>query len=335
VQFTQVDYLRVLAEQDIAPYFRKRFLAIAFRTLPLRQLNAAAQQGRFDRNELIQRWQDIGFSATDASTMADTTLVQAARQSASLGHGYTPAVVSELAQEGLIDKATANARLAPQGFTPAQVDDLFEVSSLKFDLAQRKKYDLKSVNEYAILAVKAWEAGVVSRQNAHDALTRAGYSDASATLELDTANLRQRMLSIEGATKAIHKAFLYGEIAPTDAATALVLAGIIPPAEQTLVTRWQLEMTVARRFMSGSKIITWMKKGILSIANGQQRLLNLGYPVTEVMLAIAEAQQDIQRAQALAAQRNVKALAAAQKAAAAAISKTQKQFCKVYSPSRL
>ena len=335
IQFDARDFNRLLAEQDIAPYFRERLRSIAYRVLPLRQLNQAAQQGRFNRAELIERWKDIGFNDTDAPLMADTLLVLAARQRASLGKGYTPAVVSKLAAANLIDKQAANAALNPQGFSAADVDTLFEVAGLLEQARIQEKYDAASITNYAKLAAKAYGTGAVDRANAYGALRNAGYTDNAAQLVLSTVDLQERYKAVNVAVKSVHRARIYGEVDNASALAALQTVGIPAQRAQDYVNQWALELTVPRISASTSRIMAWMRKGLLSIANGQTRLANLGWAPDDVNLMTLEVQQEVMLAKQKANAANARALAKAQRDAQRALKTTQMAFCKLYTPSKL
>lgn len=330
VAFTQQDFLRVLAEQDVAPYFRQRFLAIAFRVLPLRQLNQAAQQGRFDLAELTERWKDIGFNAVDADLMARTLLVQAARAKASLGKGYTPAVVAKLSAANLIDKQTANDKLNPQGFSAADVDTLFEVAGLLEQVRVQEKYDALSIKKYADLAVKAYSEGAVDRDNAYGALIRAGFTDQAANLTLATADLDQQRRAVAVAVRSIHKARLLGEVDNSGALAALQTIGVPSLRANQYVQQWALELTVPRISASTARIMAWMKKGLLSIANGAQRLVNLGWNPPDIQLMVLEVQQYVELASKKANATAAKQLKQAQKDAQTAIDKSQAACRRIY-----
>lgn len=335
IQFTKDDLINLLAEQDVAPWYRPRLSAIAFRTIPLRQLNQAAQSGAFDHTEMVARYQDIGYSAADAETLATSTEHLAARQLASASHGYTAALVSELAQYGQISKADANAYLNPQGFDAAKVDQLFTASADRRILAERKKHDEGTVNDYAKLALAAYEDGSATSDGARSALLDAGYSARAADLAIQTADLRVRKATIDAAAASVHKAFRYGAVDAVGATTALLAAGITQTMAGVYVQRWQLEMSVPRLSASSAAVLRWAKKGIMSVANARIRLVNLGWSPGDADLNLAEIEQAIRQAQQLAAQKRAKALAQAQKAAQSAIKAAQKESCRVYSAGKM
>ena len=335
IEFTPNDFNRLLAEQDIAPWFRKKLEAIAYRTIPLRQLNQAAQQGRFDHDELQARWQDIGFNAMDAGTLADTTLVTAARQLASAGKGYTAGLVADLAEYGLITKVDANSYLNPQGFNAAAVDQLFQAAGAKAELARRKKHDEGTVNAYAALALQAYEDGTVDAANATQALSNAGYSPDAASLAISTIDLRVRKATVDLAVTTIHKAYRFGAVDANGALNALIIAGVVQPMATTYVNRWQLEMSVPRVAASTAAVLRWTKKGIMSVPQAAIRLANLGWSSGDINLQLLEIEQEINQANSLAASKKAKQLAQAQKAAQSALKATQRESCKIFSPSKM
>lgn len=335
VQFTANDFLRVLAEQDVAPFFRERLRQTSFRTISVRYLQQLAQQHLLDEAELVQRWQDLGNSPKDAPILGKMTWQMGQRQRAQYMKGYTPSVVAKLWPAGQIDRPTAYQVLKPLGMEPADVDTLLDVSTKEVIAAQYEKHTIKSIADYASLAVKAYRDGVVSAADAVAALQRAGYSVDAATLEIQSADLEAKVANINTARKAIRSAFLRGELNAADALNALTLAGVLPGPAATDVSLWTLQLTVPRKAQSRSMILKWAKDGIISVANAETRLLNLGYSPDTVGLDILDLAQTIKAAQAAAASRRAAQLARAQAAAQRALTATQKSFCKLYTPAKM
>lgn len=335
IQFTPDDFIRLLGENDIAPFFRQRLLNILYRTFPLRQLNQAAQQGRFTYDDLYQRWQDLCFSPFDADIMAHTTLVQAARTSATQGKGWTPSTISALAEEGLIDFNTAVARLTPQGFTQDQVTDLFDVASLKKIAADRKRFGDKAQRDYATEALSALEQGYVDPGTASNALIAAGYPADAAALEIQTALLRAAAKATAQASAAIKRAFTRGDLDKAGAIAALESVGVQPGPAAQMVTIWALSITPRKRALSKGEAIKLYTEGVMTVTELETRLKNLGYSAHDMSMLIAEANANIARANALAESRSVAALARAERAAAAADAAILRGYCRLWPAGKL
>ena len=335
IQFTPEDFVRLLGENDIAPFFRQRLLNILYRTFPLRQLNQAAQQGRFTYDDLYQRWQDLCFSPFDADIMAHTTLVQAARTSATQGKGWTAATISALAEEGLIDFNTAVARLQPQGFTPEQVTDLFDVAALKKIAADRKRYGDKAQRDYAGEALKALEDGYVDAGTASNALISAGYPPDAAALEIQTALLRAATKATAQATAAIKRAFTRGDLDRAGAVAALESVGVQAGPAAQMVGIWALAITPRKRSLAKAEAIRLYTEGIMTQAELATRLTNLGYNPHDITMMLAEAKNNIDRALARTEQRSAAALARAEKDTAAASAAILRGYCRLWPAGKL
>lgn len=335
VQFTEQDYLRILAEQDVAPYFRERMRQIAYRTLPIRQLTSSVKHGLFDRNELVNRWQDIGFKLSDAEKIADAMMIDAARQEATAGHGLTPSAVAKLSPGGFITRDEAIAALKPQGYTETEVDTLINVAKLERNANEEETRAKQVLAGYAKLASKAYAGGVIDRNAAFIALRSSGYTDDAANLELQTVQLQVSMARANEASKAVRKAFLRGELDATQAANALIAAGFTDIASVDYVSRWRLEMTVPRQHATTGQILKWAKEGTISVANAEQRLLNIGWSKGDVDIQVLELEQSIAQAAAKATANRAKILAEAQAAAKRALKLSQAGFCKLFTPSKM
>jgi hypothetical protein len=234
-----------------------------------------------------------------------------------------------------VTRAEAIAQLTPQGMSADDVDTLLDISMRKLRAAQYKKYNLRALNDYATLAARAYEDGVVSRDNAKQALVNAGYTDQAAELQMAKSDLDILKGQIDNATKAVRRAFLLGEVDQAGAVSALTLAGVLPPAAQRYVAGWQLQRTVPRISAATGKLLSWARRGLISVANLEVRLNNLGWNPPDIVLMLAEINQEIQQAQALAAKRHLADLAKAENAALRAQKAIQRAYCKPYSPAKL
>ena len=335
VQFQWQDFLRVLAEQDVAPYFRARLQAISYRTLPIRQLTQLVVTRQITEDELSERWQDIGYSPADSKLLARALMIQGNRQRATQQRGFTPAVVAKLWPAGKISYAEAVANLAPQGLEQTDVDTLLEVAEREAQAALYQKNTLASIREYASLATKAFADGVVSAVDAQAALTKAGFSPEAASVEIQTTTLRVKMTRIDQARNAIRRSFLRGEVNASEAESALALIGVQPDSIVASISLWQMQLTIPRKAAATGQIRKWAEEGLISLAAAETRFHNLGWRPEDITLMIAEINQTIKSAELRAQQRTDKALAQASARAAAAQLQIQKAYCRKYSPSKL
>ena len=335
VQFTSADFLRVLAEQDIAPYFRERLRQISYRTLPIRQLTQLVISRQITEAELAERWQDIGYKPDDAKLLAKALTVQGNRQRATQQRQYTPAVVAKLWPARQITRQEAIDALSSQGLSPGDVDTLLEVSDRLWQVAQYEKHTLSSLKAYASLAVKAYGDGVVAQADAVQALVNAGFPQQAAEIEIGTESLRRRVQKIDDAKAAIKKAFLRGEVNADQASTALQLAGVLADAAADYVQRWSLLLTVPRKAATRGQILKWAKEGIISAANAEARLLNLGYSPDTIALDMVELALTIRQAEQRAASQRAADLAKADAAIRRARQQTQRAYCRLYTPGKM
>jgi hypothetical protein len=333
--FTEADFLRVLAEQDVAPYFRQRLLDVSYNAISIRYLQQLAQRGLLSLEDLKSRWRDLGYRSAEADLLAQMSWWSGNRQKAIQEKGYTPAVVAKLWPAGQIDRPTAYRVLADQGMSPANVDTLLEVADKSLAASLYEAHSKKSLTDYASLAIKAYSDGVISASDATDALKAAGYTDTAAALEIRTALLRVQMADIDRVTKAIHRSFMRGEVDAGQAEAALAVAGVLEPRAGALVRMWILELSTPRKSLETSRIIKYAETGIISVPVAEVRLRNLGWLPGDIPLLVAEIEQAIAKARSLAATRRESALAKAEAAAKRASAAIVKQYCKMYSLSKL
>lgn len=130
VTVSKDQYMKALAEQDVAPFWRERFYEAAFKPLQLRFLRQLWFDSKIEYTELVEALQDIGYSEDNALRIAASERDRKERTRATNGRGYTPAQMRKLYVAGLLTRDEILPHMFSQGYTEAETDQLIEMAKM-------------------------------------------------------------------------------------------------------------------------------------------------------------------------------------------------------------
>ena len=164
--FTTDQYLRSLAEQDVAPFYRKRFEAISYNVVTLRYVKSLVRFGRITVDEADGFLQDQGYRPDQSRLLAEAIEIESARQNATQGHGFPPPVLAKLLAEDSVTEQFVRDKLTAQGYTGPQQDELIE----------RVRVEQKAVGVQLIVKAvhSGYHSGAIDTPEAQRQLVAAG-----------------------------------------------------------------------------------------------------------------------------------------------------------------
>ncbi len=302
--FTLADYERILAEQDVAPYFRKRFAEIAYRVPALGYLRDMYRQGIIDDTELKLYHRKLGYTEVDSRRFVEIDSVMKTRTRAEQSHGWTPYSIAHAYAAGSMQSADVYRRMNELAYTPQEADRLMDraEADLQYTIVARARGRVI----FSLLGQLkgALAAGVLTTQDVANQLISMGWPEQFAVSWANLQNTAAQTGLIKQATGRIRSAFLSGEIDVSYVRASLQQLAIVPTAAESFITIWQLENTPRRKRRTASQIVNDVADGMLSTIQAELRLHNLGYDDADTLLYMADARRKI-------LQRETKALAAA------------------------
>jgi hypothetical protein len=312
VQFTEQDYLRLLAEQDVLPYFRARMRAVAYAPFGLRFLRQIYDTGGISDQELGERLQDLGYSPADAHVLAMSEGIRRAKTRATQARGWTIPRAVAGARSGLLTPDEGFARVEGQGWTRREWDDA--LSAADVDARGKVQLHAEAAAQKAALAAAlgCYADGVCGRTQAESALVAQGWTRELAAVRLDALDLEARRRLVKEGVGAIRSAYRAGRLGAGDALVQLQQLGLQPGRAQAQVSVWEARQTDHRKRLTAKQTVAMVEEGLLSPEQARARLLTLGYDDPDALLLLREADLSIRKTQA-------KALASADKMRAAQI----------------
>lgn len=293
IQFTSTDAMRVMVEQDIAPYFRKRFLQIAYKTFGLRFLRQMYDTYSIDDVELGERFQDIGYSAPDAQILVDSERQTRAWRRSTRTKGWNPTTIAWAVQRGLIDDGNAERLCKELYLTDKEIHDLLEVAKLKGGQQTKEKCKQKAMVGYVAETERLYEIGAITANLMKTTLVGAGYDEDCASVRLATLDLKVKRQNYTQLINAARKAFLRGTMSAEQIINRLVGAGISRERALDYISYWLPDFTPERKKASADKVIRWFEDGLLDESTTIGRLHNLGYDDIDTLLYVAQAKREI------------------------------------------
>jgi hypothetical protein len=305
--FTISDYQRILAEQDVSPFFRPRFAEIANKIPALGYIRDMYHWGVIDDTQLQSYHQDLGYSESDSINFVKVDKINRARQLATSGHGWTPAALGQawsvraISQEFLID------RMLEQGYSGEMAQDTMDRADTELQRTVLIRARSRLLMQTTTQVRNAVKVGVMEVGQAAQTLQSLGWpqSFAHGIAQIDAASAN--VDRIKTTVNTIRGAFLRGEVNQVFAAQSLAQLGIVPTAIQSYIANWSIQQTPNRKRRTASQIVADVASGNITIADGLYRLDNLGYNEADRMLFMADAKAKVIKLEASKAAAELKA----------------------------
>jgi hypothetical protein len=293
LQFTAADFTRVLAEQDMAPFFRERLLATSYRPLPFSVLTTLWQYNAINAEELTARYQDWGFKPEDAQLVVAADAVRKSRQRATQSRGWTPASLATAYVAGQITPEDVREQMATLGYTPEETTFMLRRAQVEWRSRMVLTGQRRVVFDTWRATLAAFTSGTVSADAAFATLRSLGWQDDQARAVLTAAELKERARQATRVVAAVKKQYLKGFVTLPAAQSLLISSGLDSSRIGQLTVEWPLELTPARRHVSAGAIRKGLLAGILEMPAAVQALRNLGYQDPDAALLASEYAYDV------------------------------------------
>lgn len=193
-----------------------------------------------------------------------------------------------------VDKAFAlRERLIPERTLVSMVghgvlsheDALHRIMSLGFDavsagllVAQGSAQKTTAHRELAVSQVTAlYEIAAITRDQAVAMLENLKYTLEEAAFVLEIADMKRIQRVVDGAVSVIRSRYVSHQINEQESSAALDELGVAAASRDLYLGVWSVERQVERRNLTAAQIHSAVKKGVMPIQDGLNRLVQMGY----------------------------------------------------------
>lgn len=177
---------------------------------------------------------------------------------------------------------------------------------------------------------QAYDLGLIDLQQAGQLATQWGVEPDDLGVFLAVAEQDRNNKRAAKVIRAVERQFLTGKVDQQGARNVLVQYGVNANAINDYLADWQVELVSRTRDVAAQKAIQWTCKGIISLAELDRRLTNLGYDAVDRAGMETEAAECQQNLLGKIAQQQVKAQEKTHRAQVA----IQRHACQVFQQAR-
>jgi hypothetical protein len=191
----------------------------------------------------------------------------------------------QLRSTDVFDKGMVKELLLRQGYADGDATVLAEAVERQDRDQRRKTIEQQAKGQLA----KYWELGVIDQQSYQDLLVKHGLSAQDAKTTADLANLDLQYKRLSKIIEFVRRQFLLGAITEPQAIGQLQQAGVVLDRIGLYIEDWKLELTTKHKTLSAGKAVQLACKGLLTLADLNVRLGNLGYQGADRFALVQEA----------------------------------------------
>jgi hypothetical protein len=355
---TYQDVITALEQQDIAPFWIPKLLAISFRPLTRIDIRRAYQIGAIDDDTVKQSLRNIGYDDTNVGVMFG--FMQKLRD-----QGAATDRLLKLWTGFRINSADLEARMRAKGYQDAAIKQAMldsemsfttsapalafvegELSSQQLSLvlgqwgvSQDGVAKVVSTLGYRVKwheAIGEYQAGLVNRQDAIDAMTNDGVSAARAEKWLKGIDNKLAIKHAQSCEANVKRRFKYGDLTADQVTQTLVAQGVTAERAENLEDWWGCEAVTDVRHITANRLCGWLARGSIGPQDFVDRLTKIGYSKSDAINLLSDCVgktgvQQQRQAVALAKQEQAALLKAERQAARnqAALLRQQQQAAKL------
>jgi hypothetical protein len=284
LQFTPEQYEKVLAEQDVGPFFRPRFREILYNVPALSYIRDMHRLNKISDDALREYHQDLGYSLQDSERFVEVDRLRKRRMRTTESHGWNPPAIAKAFAVGQLSEAAARQLMGDLGWTEAETSDMLDRGRAELQHQVLVRSISRLITSTLSQVRSAQLAGVLSVEDATAAIMSLGFPLAQARGVATSTDASARVALVRHATTRLRSAWLHGEITLDQARASLASVGVTDAAIGYMLPEWQVARTPNRKRRTALQYMQdWIDES-LPEAEARARLQNLGYESSDIDL---------------------------------------------------
>lgn len=304
--FKRDDLLRIMAEMDVAPYFRERLEAISHPIPPLSIVLQMYQFGQIDDTQIVEMLKDLGYEDSYANALARTQLVRTRRLNASSGHGWTPTALAGAYAVGKITADQVYAEMNYLAYTRDDADRLMRRAEIDIGQQLTRRFQQRSIQHAVEVQENAYKCGAIDAAALNEVLRNAGIPNSIAQIAIGAIDSEIAVGICNQQVQAFRRALLTGKATLDQIRGLMETVGIPLLRIDQYLKSWVIQAQLKAPQASAAQILRWVATGLLDSEVARQRLLNLGWGDPDLTLLLADSAAKLARAAARVQQLNAK-----------------------------
>jgi hypothetical protein len=299
-----------LIQDDMLPRWIPHYLAVSFRPMRLVDIRRSFQIGSLKDNELLAKYQDLGYSDDTSQQMVDFTIRLRDRAvsnekpvklwlSGAITRGRAVEMLSaDGIPQDVIDRALAlvepnfdksvYARAFVRGDLSreqliAQLGHQGVSTSASEGIANKLAY---SVRTHPVL--DEYEAGLVQRDDAVMTMIQHGMNGDVASNVVDKLDRHMKLQWVKQCISGIKRRFLTGELDQQQSQAELESRGVTGTRASQLVQWWGCELASGEKQASASQLCEWLSRGAITTVQFLDRLKRIGYSESDAAMMLED-----------------------------------------------
>lgn len=198
-------------------------------------------------------------------------------------HSKVPPIftVQNALRRGGMSQAQAISYIMQSGYSKEAATEIVNAASQELTQTYRDK---------VLAAVTAlYEDNLISEESALGTVNELGYTQDQSKFIVQGSELRREAKTLQTAVNAIRAKFLGHHVTQTQASGLLDQMGVPSAQRDLLLALWAIEAGAFTRTLTEAQVVKAVSNGLIDQADGQARLLEMGYNQTDADLLLAGA----------------------------------------------
>lgn len=162
---------------------------------------------------------------------------------------------------------------------------------------------IRSTSEKTIKAIEnAYRTGTITTEDAKAKLNAIGIPFADVDKAIANVDLELNTKLVQAAITSIRHDYYAGILTWQNVIDALQQNGVTAGNAQFYADKWRLNWNRTRKTATTQQLLTWLEQGLISLAEANQRLANIGWTASDILTLLRQASIEVTKMQAKATQ---------------------------------
>lgn len=265
---------------DVAPNWREDLLKISYKPITRVDVRRMHAMGVFEtREELVNRYKDVGYDDANANLMADWTELYNARTGGNIDSVKTLSLslITKAYTRGVLDEIEAIKEMNSLGWSTEDARRYLEINLQLRNIGSVPDKLTDNYKRVERFVSKAYLRGTLDETETNEQLIAIGYTEQEAKAEIGMLDWERELQLLDMIGNLIKDRFVSFQITTQETKVLLIQAGFTSLEADNSIREWEFLRANRSRLPTKSEVEKMVTKQIIAVPEAVNMLKGMGY----------------------------------------------------------
>lgn len=287
--FSIEDLRLLLKTADYAPYFRDRLIEISYQPITRVDIRRMYKLGIFDKEEVKQRYMDLGYTEQDAQALTEFTVKYEDEDGTNIKEkvkSLSLSAATKMFKKGLLTESEYRQKLSQLGYPDDVVNLYVELANMELRGDALPDYHQDYTDNVIKNCRKAYAARMIDEDDIRQMLSSLGLPEDQINYIVAAEDYEASLNDLNDELKLIVDSYLTQNITREEFIGKLGELGLSGKQQQKVIENVELQLAYRTRKLTEAQYRAAAKSGIITIDEYRKNLIGLGYSDNDIDILI-------------------------------------------------